>query len=87
MIRVVGCALGFHRDDWQALAAALRKLASKSSVAERLESAHGEKYVVDGEIETPTGRAPTVRTIWIIDRGLDTPRLVTAYPHEKGASL
>jgi hypothetical protein len=24
-----------------------------------------------------------VRTIWIIDRGLDTPRLVTAYPYQE----
>ena len=69
------------------LAAALSKLALKSSVAKRLESAHGEKYVVDGQIETPSGRLPAVRTIWIIDRGLDTPRLVTAYPLEEGGAL
>ena len=71
----------------RALAAALRKLALNSPVAKRLESAHGEKYVVDGQIETPSGRMQKVRTIWIIDRGLDTPRLVTAYPHEGREAL
>ena len=35
---------------------------------------------LDGKIETPDGRCPIVRTIWIVDRGLESPRLVTAYP-------
>ena len=79
-------ALGFRRDDWQMLALALGKLALKSSVAKCTESSHGVKYVVDGKIETPSWRAPTIRTIWIVDRGLDTPRFVTAYPHEEGVA-
>jgi hypothetical protein len=73
-------ALGFRSDDWQALAAALRELAGEMPVAKKMESPHGLKYIVDGQIETPGGRSPTVRTIWIIDQGLEIPRLVTAYP-------
>jgi hypothetical protein len=80
-------ALGFRRDDWQVLASALGNLALNSSVAKCTESAHGEKYVVDGGIVSPSGRAPRIRTIWIIDRGLDTPRFVTAYPYEEGIAL
>ena len=38
------------------------------------------EYVPLGRLETPTRKTPWVRTIWIIDRGQEAPRLVTAYP-------
>ena len=73
-------ALGFRLDDWRSLAAALRKLAGTTPVAKQLESSHGLKYILDGKMETLSGRSPTVHTIWIVDRGAETPHLVTAYP-------
>ena len=76
-------ALGFRPDDWEVFADALRRMASNSSVSRNMETVHGRKYIVDGAIETPVGKTPVVRTVWIIDRGVDTPRLVTAYPHEE----
>ena len=45
-------------------------------------SPHGEKYILDGQMESPSERNPLVRTIWIMDAGQDRPRLVTAYPRE-----
>lgn len=75
-------SLGFQRDTWDIFAAALRKLALDSEVALSMETVHGKKYIVDGRIETPVSKTPMVRTIWIVDRGADAPRLVTAYPHE-----
>jgi hypothetical protein len=80
-------AMGFRRDDWATLAAAFRSLAVGSIAVQRLDSTHGEKYVVDGPIESPTGRRPRVRTVWIVDRGQEAPRLVTAYPREEGEDL
>ena len=76
-------ALGYNRDDWPSLAAALGRLAVATEVAKSMETAHGIKYVLDGGMETPGGKTPVVRTIWIVDRGLDRPRLVTAYPREE----
>ena len=76
-------ALGYTQDDWPSLAAALRRLALAAEVAKSMETGHGIKYVVDGGIETSGGWTPAVRTIWIVDRGLDRPRLVTAYPREE----
>jgi len=76
-------ALGYNRDDWASLASALRRLAVATEVAKSMETAHGIKYVLDGRMETPGGKTPVVRTIWIVDHGLDTPRLVTAYPCEE----
>jgi hypothetical protein len=75
-------SLGFRREEWEVLARALRGSATATDVTERLESAHGMKYVLEGVFETPSGRDPRVRTIWIIDRGRNCPRLVTAYPAE-----
>lgn len=76
-------AFGFRPDDWGVFAAALRQLALNSPVSQNMETAHGTKYIVDGAIETPVGKTPVVRTVWIIDKGMDAPRLVTAYPHEE----
>jgi uncharacterized protein DUF6883 len=75
-------ALGFRISDWEAMAAALRMLAMNSPVSRSMESPHGKKYIVDGAIESPSGNAPMVRTVWIVDIGETIPRLVTAYPYE-----
>jgi hypothetical protein len=73
-------ALGFDREEWETLAEALRKFALTAEVSKSMETVHGKKYIADGDIENPSGKAAWVRTIWIIDAGTDFPRLVTAYP-------
>jgi hypothetical protein len=61
---------------------ALREIAQTGEVVESVETSHSEKYVVDGSLSPQTeGRHSRIaRTVWIIDRGLEAPRLVTAYP-------
>jgi len=76
-------ALGFIGDDWQTLAAASRKVAENHPVTKSMASPHSQKYILDGRIEKPSGKPPLLRTVWIADLGLDTPRLVTAYPQEE----
>jgi len=76
-------ALEFSHSDWDTLAIALRRLALTADVTESVETEHGKKYIVDGELENPARKAAWVRTIWIIDAGTDFPRLVTAYPVRK----
>jgi hypothetical protein len=46
------------------------------------ETSHGIKYIIDGKMQTPDGRSPQVRSVWIVDRGEEALRLVTAYPLE-----
>ena len=74
-------ALGFRRADPGTLARALRDLAREAEVAQSAESPHGRKYIVIGQIKSPVGKTAGVQTIWIIDKGWDVARLVTAYPH------
>lgn len=72
--------LGYSIDDWELLANDLRELAKTSTLVRKVESDHGTKYIVDGELNGPLGNPKPVRTIWIVDRGMQFPRLVTAYP-------
>ena len=76
-------APGFRAEDWPALAAGLREIARNTEVAETFESIHGRKYTLTGRLQSPSDRLPVVQTIWIIDRGEEIPRLVTAYPQEE----
>ena len=65
------------------MAVAFVKLAAVSVVRKTETSPHGRKYVMVGKVVSPTGKVATVQTVWIVDRGLDVPRLVTAYPFEE----
>jgi hypothetical protein len=38
------------------------------------------KAMLDGLLPTPDGGSIKMRTIWIIDKGHERPRFVTAYP-------
>jgi uncharacterized protein DUF6883 len=75
--------LGFTVEQWQVFAEAVRTLATSCEVMEYVESQHGIKYIVIGRIETSSGRSPSIRTVWIVDKGNNNPRLVTAYPSEE----
>ena len=74
-------SFGFSVARWEELAAALRRQAASHAVARVLETAYGPRYHVDGEIETPDGRNPLVRTVWQIDLGSEYPRFITAHPY------
>jgi hypothetical protein len=73
-------SVGFDADQWYLLATALLKMVETWPVVDYLESVHGAKYIVDGQIVAPGGAPAEVRTVWIVDRGAKFPRLVTAYP-------
>ena len=78
-------ALGYSVDTVERLIDALRTVAATGEAVDRVESVHGEKHVVDGLLPSHTEQRPgrRVRTVWIIDRGQEAPRLVTAYPREE----
>jgi len=41
---------------------------------------HGVKYIIDGLLQTQAGGSIKMRTVWIIDKGHERARFVTAYP-------
>ena len=74
--------LGFRRDEWAILAAAFKALANQNEALKAAETPHGTKYIITGRIEAPGGKAAQVQSIWIMDKGQDAARLVTAYPRK-----
>jgi len=75
---------GFSAEAWRELAAALQRHAAALDVAMAEDTAFGTRYTIEGELESPDGRDPLVRTIWFVDNGETIPRLVTAYPVRGG---
>jgi len=73
-------ALGFTASDWHALETALQRHTAEHEVRKIEDSQFGTRYTVEGPIQTPNGRTPTIRSVWFIERGETVPRFVTAYP-------
>ena len=57
-------AKGFRREAWYVLAEALRQVARENIVMKHMTSPHGQKYIVDGILRSPTGVTALVRTVW-----------------------
>jgi len=71
---------GFKVEQWEVLAASLRKHGIDNPVVKTVKSEYGVRYCVDGPVETPVADRPSIRTVWIVEEGSSEPRLVTAYP-------
>lgn len=71
--------LGFDHPHWTVLRDELYRFAQQEA---QLGGANrfGQKYVVPGTIQGPSGRAALVVVVWIVLNGEDFPRFVTAYP-------
>lgn len=73
-------AFGFNDSNVGMLGEELLNIVRTQDVVEVLTTGHGTKYVIDGEIKTPSERTLKLRTVWIIDTGQTEPRFVTARP-------
>ncbi|GAC1627566.1 MAG: hypothetical protein NVS9B10_16660 [Nevskia sp.] len=71
---------GFERGLWPDFAAALINHGASQPVVNETATVHGMKYVVECNLETPDGRNPCIRSVWIVE-GCEPPRLATAYPN------
>ena len=71
---------GFTPEAWPVFSNALKAQAKSNAVAAVVASPYGTRYSVDGELETPSGRRPRVRTVWILEEGSNELRLITAHP-------
>lgn len=72
-------AFGFTLARWDLLRDSLLAHAVSHEVARVVDNPYGTKYIVEGPLQTPDGRNPQVRSVWIVDAGTVVPRLVTAY--------
>lgn len=72
---------GFNETNLDLLEQGLITIAQTQEVKEEISSPHGKKYVIDGSLLTPINRTVNVRTVWIIDKGQNKPRFITAHPN------
>lgn len=75
---------GFLRDNWQELANALEAHAKEYEVVKIEPSPFGKRYIIEGAIQCPDGRKPSIRAIWFIGFDEEFSRFVTAYPLARG---
>lgn len=73
---------GFEINDWSVFAESLRGHGRRHEVSRVRQTGWGPRYEIDGELNTPDGREPRIRTVWQFDKGQIAPRLITAYPLE-----
>ena len=73
-----GC--GFSIERWELFAEALKAHARTHDVAMTDATPFGTWYTVEGELDTPVGKRPLIRTDWFIDAGTSIPHLASAYP-------
>lgn len=72
--------VGFSTRDPVALRRALLAHVCDRPMVNAIRNPFGIKYVVEGSMATPDRRDPVVRSVWIVEKGSERPRLVTAYP-------
>jgi hypothetical protein len=71
--------LGFRQENWTVLQDELfrsARLEAQLGAATRF----GQKYLVHGPINGPSGRTAAIVAVWIVLNGEDFRRFVTAYP-------
>lgn len=72
---------GFLPEKPDELAAALRRhFLNNPPTTKTPDRFGGVRITVDAPMTVPDGRAPLVRSVWAIDEGETSPRLITAYP-------
>lgn len=76
-------ALGYSAAAWESLLADLRSHVIENEAVATEANDYGQKYEVRGSLEGPAGRTAALVTVWIVLRGEDFPRFVTAFPGAK----
>lgn len=72
--------LGFNERNVSLLEGSLYILANSEEIQEEYPTIYGIKYVLEGKMNTPSGRIVKIRTVWIIEHSQSRPRFITMYP-------
>ncbi|WP_409013333.1 DUF6883 domain-containing protein [Dyadobacter sp. CY343] len=71
---------GFKISDLHTFKSALMQHSIDRDIEKTNNSDHGVRYELKCEIKTPDERNPCVVTVWIVEKGQEDPRFITAYP-------
>jgi hypothetical protein len=73
-------SFGYTANDWSRLVDDLRTYHLTAEVTSVRETPYGIRYEIRMPFITPDGRSLTMRSVWQIDKGTDTPRFITLFP-------
>ena len=73
-------SLGYSQRRWDVLARDLRHHARSHEAVPGRRSFQGRKYEVRGSLDGPSGRTAQVVSVWIVLKGEEVPRFITAFP-------
>lgn len=73
-------AFGFRPEHPKTLLDALLEHGDMNDIATIEGDLGATLYTVEGEIVSPDGRNPRIRTVWQVDAGSDVARFITAVP-------
>ena len=72
--------LGYDINNAERLSQGLLAIANSGDLTETVTSEYGTKYIIEGTLQSPSGRTVLMRTVWITEGAGSRPRFVTAYP-------
>jgi len=72
--------LGFDETNVNKLEGSLLAFAYTNDVEEVKETPYGVSYIINGSIKLPNRKTVTIKTVWFIETGKNSPRFVTAIP-------
>ena len=73
---------GYSADNWETFEMSLRHLILSCEAVEVTASQFGKKYLVEGPLSGTGTSIVNIITLWVILKGEDIPRFITAYPGE-----
>ncbi len=80
-------SIGYLNKDAALFKEVLFDIVRNNDVVEEIKSYYGSKYIVPGKIPGKADSEVGIVTVWIIERGEDFPRFVTAYPDKRSKPL
>ena len=75
-------SLGYSSSEWEVLERDIRSLL-EYEVVKTKDTEYGRKFEVRGELSGPLGQNANIVTVWIVLKGEQFPRFITAYPGDK----
>jgi len=73
-------SMGYAAEAWQRLEADIRAFHVTAEVARQVDTAYGTRYEIVAPLPGVGGRPAAFRSVWQVDLGTDSPRLLTMYP-------
>ena len=73
-------ALGYSPENWPQLETDLRSQHLSKDAAPEEPSPYGQKYAIRATLVGPAGRSAELVSVWVVRKGEEFPRFVTAYP-------